>query len=152
MRLGGWTRLGIVISVLYGALVGVIAYEGRPRLENMQSAWFSDAAEAIAKAISKRDGKEVSPYRVREAVLEKHASENVAWLEKVEASPSEQQRLFSSEVSQVNVRHRALIAKLPDRQREHWLLALVWWVGGTLFLFVTGWTVRWVFRGFRRDK
>jgi hypothetical protein len=151
MRLGGWFRLGIVLSVLYGVLVTFVAYEGRPRLEHLESAWFGEAAEVIAEAISKAEGKEVSPYKVREALLKEGGAETTSWLEHVATSPSENQKLFSVAVARVNEKHRSIISTLPDRQSEHWLLAFAWWAGGAFMLFGSGWTVHWVYRGFRRN-
>lgn len=151
MSLGGWSRLGIVVSALYGVAVAFVAYETRPRLEYLQSAWFTDASEVIAQAISKKEGQEVQPYKVREALFKDSDTATVAWLEKVAASPSDNQRLFSSDVARVNEKHRALIAALPERQREHWLFSFMWWVGGTSLLFGAGWTVRWIYRGFRKN-
>ena len=151
MRLEGWFRLGIVISALYGVLVAFVAYDGRPRLESLQNAWFDEAAEVIAEAISKAEGKEVRPNQVREALLKKGGTETTSWLEKIATSPSENQKLFSAAVARVNEKHKALIATLPTRQGEYWLLAFTWWAGGTLMLFGVGWTVRWIYSGFRRD-
>jgi hypothetical protein len=151
MRLGGWSRLGIVISALYGVLVTFIAYDARPRLERLEDAWFAEAAAVIADAISKDEGTEFSQYDIRDALLKKGRSENTAWLERVATTPSEKQKLFSLAIKQVNEKYKALIAELPDRQVEYWLLALALWAGGTLLLFGAGWTVRWIYRGFRRN-
>ena len=150
MRLGGWSRLGIVISVLYGVVVAFISYESRPRLEYLQMAWFADASATIAKAISKSEGKGVEPYDVRKALFKNEDAETISWLEKAATSPSEFQKVFSAEIARVNERHKALIAALPELQREHWLLSFLWWVGGTVLLFGTGWTARWIYRGFHR--
>ena len=151
MHLGGWFRLGIVISVLYGVLVAFIAYDSRPRLEYLQSAWFDEAAEVMAEAISKAEGKEIQPRQIREALLKKGGTETTSWLEEIAVSPSENQKLFSAAVARVNEKHKAIISALPAREREYWLVAFAWWVGGTLLLFGAGWTVRWVYRGFRRN-
>ena len=152
MRLGGWSRLGVVLSILYGTVVAFVAYADRPRVEWLQSAWFSEAAEAIASAISRAEGKDLKPHQVREALLKDDNNDNIAWLEEVATTPSEKQKLFSSAVKRVNEKHKALIAKLPERQREYWLFAFAWWAGGTLLLFGTGWTVRWIVRGFRGNR
>jgi hypothetical protein len=119
-----------VVSILYGAVVAFVAYVDRPRIEWLHSAWFSEAAEAIATVISKAEGKDVKSYQVRTALLEDSDNDNIAWLEKVATSPSEKQKLFSLAVKQVNDKHKTLIAKLPERQREYWLLAFTWWVPG----------------------
>jgi hypothetical protein len=150
-RLGGWSRIGIVLSSLYGLFVSFIAYETHPVLEYMQSAWFSEAAEVIAESISKAEHKEVRPYQVREALLNNENVENVAWLERVAASPSKNQKEFSAAVAKVNRKHMALIADLPAMQIQHWLFTSAWWVGGSLLLFGMGWTVRWSYRGFRQN-
>lgn len=152
MNLGGWSRLGIVISVLYGVVVAVVAYDGHPKPEDLQIAWFDEAAEVIAEAISKTDGKEIRSSQVREGLLNLGDAENMFWLEKVATSPSENQKLFSAAIARVNEKHKAIIAALPVKQREYWLLAFAAWAGGTLLLFGVGRTVRWVYRGFRRDE
>lgn len=152
MHIGGWIRLGIVVSVLYGVLVAFIAYENRPKLEYLQNAWFDEAAEVIAEAISKAEGKEIQPYQIREARLQKIDIESIAWLEKVAVSPSDNQKLFSVSVARVNQKHKAIISAFPVREREYWLFAFSWWVGGILLLFGTGWGIRWVYHGFRRNE
>lgn len=151
MRLAGWSRLGFVISALYAVLVVFITYDTRPRIEYLQDAWFAEAAERIAEAIAKKEGVEVKSQQVRDNLLDKGNTENQAWLEKVGNTPSEQQKLFSAPVKQVNDKHEALISKLPAQQRIHWLYAFAWWLGGTLLLFGSGWTIRWVAQGFRRN-
>jgi hypothetical protein len=150
MRLGGWSRIGIVLSVLYGLLVAFFAYDTRPRLEYMEGAWLSDASDVIAQAISKAENKEVQSYQVRQALLKESNAENIAWLEQVAVSPSANQRKFSSAVAQVNAKHKALIAELPSQQRQHWLFAFAWWAGGTALVFALGWTAGWIYRGFRQ--
>ena len=149
MRIGGWSRVGIVLSVLYGALVAFVAFDSRPRLENKESAWFYEAADAIAAVLTKTEGQDVRPAQVKEALLKGSNSENAAWLEKVAAAPSENQKKFSAQVAAVNEKHKALIATLSNEQRLHWFLAFVWWAGGVLLLLGTGWSVGWVYRGFR---
>lgn len=149
MRLGGWSRLGVVLSILYAALVGLFAYDGRPRLEYLQTAWFDEAAEVIAKSISKAEGKEVQTSLVRETYLKEWNIETLAWLEGVAKSPTERQRLFSEAIARVNERHKAELLSFPVQQRAHWLFAFAWWAGGTLLLFVGGWSLGWVYRGFR---
>lgn len=150
MRLGGWSRIGIVLAVLYGALVAAIAYSERPRLERLHSAWFYDAAEVIAKTLSKSEGKEWDTYKIKSALLNESHETNISWLEGVANSPSERQAVFSAAVKEVNAKHRAEIAQLPDVQRQYWLAAFCWWAGGVALIFLTGWTVRWIVRGFRK--
>jgi|GEM_PF-4019693 len=150
MRLGGWSRIGVVISALYAALVVFVAYETRPKAYYLHSNWISDAADVIAERLSEHEKTTVYGYQVREALLNKGEQENIAWLKKVAASPSEKQKLFSAEVAKVNQKHEAAISSFPAEQRTHWLLALAWLFGGVAVVFGSGWTVRWIYRGFRQ--
>lgn len=152
MRLEGWSRLGIVISALYGVFVFFIAYDDRPRLEQLQSEWIGEACEVIAEAISKEEGKEFQAYEIREAFFKgKKTEEVISWFEKIAASPTKPQEIYSKAIRRVNEKHKLLIAALHELQIKHWIIALAWWGGGTLFLFGTGWTIRWVYRGFRQN-
>ncbi len=149
MHLGGWFRFGIVISVLYGVLVACIAYRERPMLEHLQNVWLGDAADVISESISQEEGRAIPSSEVSEHFLKDGGTKSVTWLEKIASSPSEPQKLFSEAVARVNKKHEAIIAALPAQQREYWLIAFAYWAGGTLLLFGSGWTTRWVYRGFR---
>ncbi len=148
MRLGGWTRLGIVISALSGGLVAFVAYIDQPRLEILQRQWFSEAADLIADAIAKEEN--IRPNEIRDDLLKKSADENVAWLERVSDSPSEAQKVFSEQVKGINEKHKRLISQLPGVQLRHWLKAFAFWAVGTSLLFASGLTIRWTYRGFRK--
>lgn len=147
MRLGGWTRLGIVISALYGGLVAFVAYVDQPRLDILHRQWFSEAADSIADAIAKTEN--IRPSEIRSDLLRKSVDENVAWLERVADSPTDAQKLFSDQVKRINEKHKRLIYELPGAQFRHWLKAFVFWAVGTTLLFACGLTVRWIYRGFR---
>ncbi len=149
MHIGGWSRIGIVLSVLYGILVASVAYESRPRLEYKQSVWFDDAADAISEVLTKTEGQEVQSLQIRGALLNGTDTENVAWLENVAVSPTENQKKFAAQVARVNEKHKAIITALQSEQTKHWLLSLVWWVGGVMLLFGASLSTRWVYRGFR---
>ena len=149
MYLGGWSRIGIVLSALYGIFVAFVAYDSRPRIEYKHSTWFSEAAVAIAEVLSKTEGYEVKPFQVKEELLKGSDTENVVWLEKVANSPSENQKKFSVQVASVNQKHKAIIGAFSSELITHWLLSVAWWVGGVLMLFGVGWLTAWVYRGFR---
>ena len=39
MRIGGWGRLWVVITALYGVVVAFVAYDGRPTFEQFEYNW-----------------------------------------------------------------------------------------------------------------
>jgi hypothetical protein len=152
MRLGGWARLGIVTSTFYGILLVYFAYDGRPRLRDVQLAWFDEAANIIADRINEKEGTTITQQQVRERVLSNDDNAAAAWLEKVATSPSEQQTLFSSDIRKVNDKYRPSITNFTHRQQAYWFAVFAWWAGGTLLIFGIGCTVGWVYRGFQLNS
>lgn len=151
MRVGGWVRLWIVVTVLYGVTVIFVAYDGRPRLEYLQDAWIRDASDAIAQAISREsENPDMSVYEIREALFAgKSNAELIAYFEQVAKSPTKNQRLYSSEIVRINEKHRQLISQLVTLRAKHILLSIAWWFGPALVLFALGWSIGWIIKGFR---
>ncbi|RJG08802.1 hypothetical protein D3879_23340 [Pseudomonas cavernicola] len=150
MRIGGWSRLWVVITVLYGVVVAFVAYDERPTLEQLQYNWVRDASDIMAEAISRTEKVELSGLKLREMVFaEKTDAEAITTLEEIATSPTENQRLFSSKVAKVNEKHRQIVSQLGAVRGMHVLLSLAWWLGPSLMLLALGWSAGWVFRGFR---
>lgn len=154
MRLGGWARLGIVLSVLYAFPVWLVGYDSRPRMSGIEFFWELKVASVIAEHASKQGAKKYTANDVRAAFWkgEVDFSEKRAFFEQVESSPTEAQKPFSAEVARINSEYREEIAEFPAKQRWHWFLAFVWWAAGTALLFGFGLTVRWIYRGFRGTR
>ncbi len=153
MRIGGWGRLWAVITALYGVVVAIVAYDGRPTFEQLQYNWVRDATDTIADAISRAENAAVSGLLVREEwFASKTVTEAIATLEEIATSPTENQKLFSSEVAKVNEKHRQITSKFGAAQGMHVLLALAWWLGPSLVLLALGWLAGWIRRGFRENR
>ena len=152
MRIGGWGRLWVVITALYGVVVVFVAYGERPTLEQLQYNWVRDASDTVAEAISRTEKAELSGLTLREKwFAAKTDTEAITTLEEIATSPTENQKLFSSEVAKVNEKHRQIISQFGAAQGKHVLLSLAWWLGPSLALLALGWSVGWIRRGFR-DK
>src|SRR5690606_32420978 len=98
MRLGGWLRLWVVVAVLWAAAVALFAYETRPQLDTIKSAWVYQATEKIAEKISGREGRTVGGFEVRDGVKERYPTDDdvIRWLKHIEASPKPHQEIFSA--------------------------------------------------------
>ena len=151
MRLGGWTRIGIVISFLYAALLFLISYDLQPSRADLERQWISDASDSLATEISRIEGRDVSAYDVRRAFLDKGNADSIAWLERVEKAPSENQKPLTAKVAKLNIDYRQRIADLPNAKLIFWIKVFGWWLCGSSLLFLAGWTIRWVARGFRES-
>lgn len=150
MQIGGWTRIGVILSVVYGVIVILLAIEKQPRVEALESAWITEASEAIAIELTKTEKQEVLAIHVKQSLLNNSNANNIAWLEKVAVSPTEIQRdKFSDQVATINKKHQEIIANYPKEKLAYWLLALGYWLIGVAVLFSIGLSIRWVYRGFR---
>ena len=152
MKFGGWTRLGIVASVLYGIIIIVDAILTLPDTNRIYDYWFDDASIVIASAVSAREGLNIPSYEVRNSTLNKGNEENIKWLRKAASFPSENQKIFSKELQLVNDKYEKELNMHPSKQMEHCFFAFLWWAGGTLALFASGSVIGWIYRGFKQDQ
>ncbi len=153
MKLNGWLRLWIVIVVLYGIVVSFIAFEERPKLSSLEQRWINEASDVIAEKISEKEGKEIASYRLREALFkDKSEKEIINWLKDVVRSPSENQKTFYSSISEVNNKFKKELELLPEEQRSHYVQSVLWWFIPSIFLYIFGWSIGWIIRGFKKDK
>ena len=153
MRMGGWGRLWVVITALYGVVVAFVAYDGRPKFEQLQYNWVRNGSDTIAEAISRTEKTELSGLMLREKwFAAKTDAEAITTLEKIATSPTENQKLFSSEVAKVNEKHRQIMSQFGADQGKHVLLSLAWWLEPSLVLLVLGWSAGWIRRGFREKS
>jgi len=151
MRLGGWLRLWVVLGVLWGLLVAFVAYDSRPKIESVRSAWIYDATEAIAAKVTEAEGQHVSGYEVRDSFGKKYptSEQMIAWLEQIERKPKLSQVIFRDEVIAINAEHRRKLAEHPSDVRVYALKAFLFWLTPLLFVLALGYSIGWVWRGFR---
>ena len=150
MRLGGWARIWIVLCVIYAALVMVIAYDSRPNLQRIQRDWLFDASAKIAEGISSAEGRYISAYDVERKISDGDTLKGIEWLKRVEAKPGKDQEAIPAAVAPINAKYQARIDGLAAEKTRFWAAVAAWWLGGCFFLFVIGWTIGWVVRGFRK--
>lgn len=149
MKLGGWMRTWIVLSVLLGVFVALIAYDGRPTRDRIVREWYGAASEVIAEKITAAEDQYVPPDKVRDAYFNASERENLERLKKFETAPSEKAKLFSADVGRINQLHEKKLESLPRSAAIYWAQVFGWWLAICALLFLAGWTIGWVIRGFR---
>lgn len=149
MRLGGWMRIWIVLSILLGIFVILIVYDSRPTREQILRDWYQSASDVIAEKITATEDQYVSPYKVRDAYFNASERENIERLKKFEISPSENAKLFSADIGRINRLYEQKLESLPSSIAIFWAQILGWCLAISATLFIAGWTVGWVVRGFR---
>jgi hypothetical protein len=149
MRLGGWTRIWVVLTVVLAVLVFGVAFLVRPTRAKLMDQWYSSASDLIATKIGAAEDRYVSAYDVQKAYFSASDEKSVALLERLANHPSERAKLFAEDLRQLNKRFNARLAAYPRAVAVHWALAALWWLVASVFLYLAGWSVGWVIRGFR---
>lgn len=152
MQLGGWIRLWVLMTVLWGCAVASFAWESRPRIDSVRSSWRSEGLELVAQRINEKEGSDITPDQVATHKGFDTSAKAIAFFERVEANPSENQQIFEEDVTAVNNQHRALIQEIERGSSGYWLTAIAAWLGPMLGLLALGFAIRWVWRGFSRAK
>lgn len=131
----------------------MIAYSERPTLEQLQYNWVRDAADTVATNLSDAQGNKVAGYEIQDQwVTNRSYGAVIQLLEKIESAPTKNQGLFSSDVAEINAKHRQFISQLGKQRVNHFLLSLAWWLGPSLLVLAIGLSLGWVIKGFRGNR
>ncbi len=153
MKLGGWFRLWIVLIVVYGILIIAVSYETKPSLSYIEYRWVTEATDVIAEKISEAEGQEIYSYKIKDILFKDRTNnEIIDSLRKIVETPSEGQKIFSTQVAAINERFEKELDELPSKQNNHYLQSLLWWLIPSIALLILGWSIGWVIRGFKQAK
>ncbi|MGI0015462.1 MAG: hypothetical protein ACREBU_18755 [Nitrososphaera sp.] len=138
MRLNGWQRLWVSASILYLIVVIAFAISEFPKPSNTyhQSEFYDQLSKESIKAITDTlDAKDITRIRMpngREIPFPAGTSEAV--MSKV-----------------ANEYNKILEREAAEKRYSFIAYASLWWLIPCLLLYVLGWSVGWVFRGFKPE-
>ncbi|WP_460456262.1 hypothetical protein [Arenimonas alkanexedens] len=150
--MGGWLRFWVVLTVLWGVLVAFVAYERRPKIEEVRSAWVSDGLNLIAKRISADKGVTVEPWDVERVLGASTGDGTIAYFERVEKRPKLSQILFRDDLIAINKTYRSRVEEIERGSTDYILKVAAVWIGPPVLLLILGYAVGWVRQGFRNAK
>jgi hypothetical protein len=174
-KLNGWQRLWVVVSGLYLCLVVVYVtltlptpaniphsqtfYDQlRPELKNKMDEWMvisetpapkKNAQQKLQEEWDKSETLPLSNYSDEEL-------RKIAGIQSVEMPnghvlhfPS---KLPAKDKTEVTQDYWRIVEKAASQKRLHYLfMALLFWSGPVIILYVLGWSVGWVRRGFKKQ-
>ena len=153
MKTGGWTRLWIVLVSIYGILVVIIAYDVRPKLSSIEYRWVNEGSRLVSEIISENENISASTYEIKEAFFkDKTSEETISWFNKVVDSPTEKQKRFSSSLAPINEKYKKELAGFSGEKIKHYFASFLWWLIPSVGLYLFGWSVGWVIRGFKKQN
>jgi len=161
MRLGGWHRLWIVVSILYLLAVLFVAWSLFPTKENRwhdEGVYTEMAPENLAKLVDnarKQSAEEFLRQYEAQQTSPSHPPARAAKTIAVEM-PNRHVLRFADgtskqEMTIVSKDYMAALSRVVSRERSSFVVAVfLWWIIPCLGLYTLGWVISWVYRGFRR--
>lgn len=131
--MNGWQRMWVVACLMMAIFIGVVSYKTIDTEERLTYPhdFKIKRLEDDLKRLTDKANANPGPWNnfgdeTVEGVKEQIQTEN---------------RIFEKELSQ-----------LPSERREHVITSLSVWVGFSVSLYVAGWLIGWIYRGFRPKK
>jgi len=160
-KLNGWQRLWVVLSVLSLLIAITFSWDLRPTREEIYQQWASEQWDVI-----ERDHPRVSEksyWQFRQALKESSDSGLVARLNRnavksridsLKSVPALDSFLIRSleHVSTIQPKYEQRLARFSQAYVLFWTKVVGWWMGFMALLYLAGWSVGWIVRGFRGTR
>jgi hypothetical protein len=153
MKLTGWLRLWIFVSGLYFVIVSVFAVFTLPQastIPHSETIYDQIQPEQRKKILGAKRSDGTSSER--QALLDEARQRGI--ISEVEM-PNGHVLVFASELSRKEQENAAkaywtVVEKTAKEERRKYIgIAFLWWAVPTLAVYVLGWGIGWVYRGFR---
>jgi len=149
VRLNGWQRIWVVAAVLsfgFASLFVYATYQSPSEVEDPQILAQLNADEVIDVEIAGL-GRVKFPKDMPEKDIEALIQENI------KENPTKIPGLAKAKIGERNEEGAASARKANDAvrkaNREILLLGYGGWLGFIIFLYVAGWSIGWIYRGFK---
>ena len=137
MRLGGWQRVWVVLSVTYTSAVIIYLFVEFPKPEDILdiSAIHSYMADQNVKKISNDSHEDVLGVEMPNGDV----------LYFVSSLPEKEVEKVAGDY------YQAMVKVAKDNQRSLLIQVLLFWIIPIVLLYIFGWTVGWIYRGFKQS-
>ncbi|MCJ1886088.1 hypothetical protein LNN38_14635 [Pseudomonas sp. LA21] len=152
MKLNGWQRLWVLVSLLLFVPTVLSLRVSFPTEETIYHNW----ASAGLIEFQHWYGDETGGYATY-AEIQKGKSDVDFINERMKSIPSpsdkdtEVRLKFKEAVVRINSEYEEQLHKLPETQRNTVIVHVLWWLAICVTLYVFGWLIAWVRRGFHKQ-
>jgi len=153
--LNGWQRLWLVLGVVTLGLVPLLFSDLAPNREKIYRDWAWDQWEEVKKSVPqfghyfdfKEDMKEPTDSAL---VVRLSRNAGILRIDSLKAKPKPDSLLIAAleHINAVRPVYERRLDALTQAQAVYWSKVIGWWFAFMATLYLAGWAVGWVFRGF----
>ena len=146
--MNGWLRIWIVTAGLVGLSVLGVAFMIRPTRSNIYVNWCYDGVSALTPTIQPSASSLWASFDFSNQIRDEGTQVCTQRLQRIQAlriSPA-----AAAAVALVNAKYLQQGVQFPRKVVEFWLSAVAAWLACCAVLWILGWSIAWVRRGFVR--
>jgi hypothetical protein len=141
-RLNGWQRLWVLICVIYLIVVSLVCYVEMPKKSSIFDKWAYDMIEVV-----KRNDPQLKDSPTW---LIKSAYEDINDEEIIQRIRNKFEN-YKSEFQKIDKRYKKQLDALPSKKLKTLGVFFLFWIIPSILLYLFGWSIGWVYKGFRLD-
>ena len=159
-QMNGWLRLWLVLSILFGIIFAAVTINSLPNSRDIQKAWAQEVMQILASDMSKTLSKEVSPAELklidsfRGKSDEEITREWTTAAKNINLDDPGQKSLTTYKANVLNIeqRYQENLDNLFKEQLKYVFIALLLWFATSTAVLVLGFSVGWIYRGFKPNS
>lgn len=144
MKLGGWQRIWIVISVMWLLVVGLVGYSEIPSEEKIYKAWSYDLLKYLCDNDSNLKGQYA--WQLRDVYSDLSDKELI---ERLRSKYLEKYPAYKYGFENIDAKYNDKLINLARSRVIAIGIGFLIWFIPLAVLYVLGWSVGWIYRGFR---
>lgn len=150
-KLNGWQRLWVVFTLLLGLLTGGILTGDYPTQERIYQQWSFAGVREVQEDHKTLTGEYATHDQIR------NGRSDIEIVNALKEGPAklltendQATKVFREALLKINAEYESELAKLPSEQFSLVIRYLGGWLAASLSLYIFGWLLAWVRKGFRK--
>jgi hypothetical protein len=141
MKLNGWQRIWIVCGIIIFVIVTIVTIAVLPKRSEITSRWVYETINSVKKPNE-------YAYEIRDAYKD---YDDIQLIAKIHEKYAKSGDIFDKvNFEEIDKRYKAELDGLFAKQIKCILIGLAIYIGLMLVMYGFGWSIGWIYRGFKR--
>ena len=141
-RLNGWQRLWALICIIYLIVMSFVCYAEMPKKSSIFDKWAYDMIEVIER--DNPQFKDLSTWQIKSAYSD---IDNEELINRIRNKFENHKSAFQ----QIDHKYKKELDTLPSKKFKTIGLVFLLWSIPTILLYLFGFSIAWVYKGFKLD-